>query len=1390
MSFDKETRNLLARTIAACRRRLVEDVTGQLRGTYGLHPDGTVLPLDKLTHLSPDQIAAASRLRDLLNHYAVGATDKVSDRNKAAYERMVLEISFTTLNRLAALRLCEERGLVAECVRRATASDGFRVFESISGGVLGGRYDTYQVFLECLFDELAVDLGVLFDRMTPQSTVFPTEQCMEDVLAELNKPELVHLWTEDETIGWVYQYFNPPEERKAMRDASQAPRNSRELAVRNQFFTPRYVVEFLTDNTLGRIWYEMRKGDTVLEDECRYLVRRPNEVFLAPGEAAPVESKGEINPSQEELLRQIVYIEHRSKKDPRDIKILDPACGSGHFLLYAFDLLERIYQEAWADPDSPESEATNHTMVEDFETLDELRRAVPKLIIEHNIHGIDIDPRCVQIAALALWLRAQKTWKNLHCKAIERPRIIKSNIVIAEPMPGDASMQREFAAGLRPQVLGQVLGIVFETMKLAGEAGALLKIEEEIANAIATAKRQWLEGSIEEQLSLLMEDEKADRKHSGTIDVSGVKDDEFWERAEDRILMALREYAERAAGDRTIRHRLFAEDAAMGFSFIDLCRKHYDVVLMNPPFGLVQSDVFGYLERVFPDTYIDIYAAFVCRGISWLARRGLVGSITSRSFITSRRLERWRRNQLISSIKLLVDLGGDVMDNAMIKSAASIFSRDSEAETSMIVVDVSRSTDRSAGIISGFSLDDSIDALQPARRYFPLRCKLATLPGARILYFLPASFIDSFVNLPRFEPSIGTVRKGLTTFDDFRFLRLKWEVPEMLTWSASRWEAFGKGGEYANFYTDIHLVVNRQDDGAELAEVNRQVNGQVAQSRQASSYYYRPGSQYSGRSQKGFSARAIPSGCVMNSGSPMVLSESCVSEHAILGWLNSRLIRAFIEMQSMDKGFPPGILKTLPWPDSTEEHFHLLESPTTIAYTNYRAICSLSETDPYFVLCCEFFDNSYSINDLHRLQLDRYRHRTDLIVEAQADLTRLVDGSYGIDSASLANEILERDVVSEITEPPIEAVELAQRLLSLFFGSAFGRWDARMASDLSIAPKLPGPFDPLPVCPPGMLVGSDGLPAETGQIVSREWLRARPSANTLPPWGSVRSPTIPDSEYPLRIAWDGILVDDPGFNDGQQHKNDIIRRVREVLDLLWKDKAHEIEQEACEILGVSDLRDYFRKPSGFFKDHLKRYSKSRRQAPIYWPLSTASGSYTLWLYYHRLTDQTLYAAVNSYVEPKIAEIEHGIARIESDLKTASGRDATRMNDRLSIAGAFLGELRDFREKLLRIAALPYKPNLNDGVIINSAPLNKLFRLKSWADDTLECWKKLEKGEYDWAHLAYTIWPDRVRKVCKKDRSIAIAHGLEDLCEIRMSTPKKRGRKAGKGVADAESTEGQ
>ncbi len=1372
MSFDKDTRNLLAKTVAACRRRLVEDVTDQLRGVFGLHPDGVVLPLEKLTHLSPDQHAAARRLRDLLDHYTVGGAGKDSDRRKGAYERMVQEVSFTVLNRLTALRLCEERGLVIECVRKGTTSAGFQIFERITGGALGGRYDTYRVFLECLFDELALDLGVLFDRMTPQSAVFPSERCMEDILAELNKTELTHLWTEDETIGWVYQYFNPPEERKAMREASQAPRNSRELAVRNQFFTPRYIVEFLTDNTLARIWYEMHKGDTGLKDECRCLMRRPNEVFLRPGEKAPAGKDDETGLSQEELFKRPVYIEHRPKKDPRDLRILDPACGSGHFLLYSFDLLERIYEEAWGDPESPKSEITGRTLQEDFETLDDLRRDTPKLIVEHNLHGIDIDPRAVQIAALALWLRAQKTWKNRGLKAPERPRIARSNIVTAEPMPGEEDMRREFTANLKPRVLGQIVEEVFERMKLAGEAGSLLKIEEEIKDALAAAKKQWEEQPKPVQMELFgVSAPVKPVQMELRFDVKGITDERFWEQAEDRILDALQEYAEQAENGRAARRKLFADDAARGFAFIDLCRKHYDVVLMNPPFGNPPIRSRAYLSSTYPELWADIYAAFVGRIAGIVVAGGRIGAITSRTFLALSSFGPLRDLLLDTvPVRYMVECGLGVLDEATVRAAFFVAERSSFVDSPIMFWDLRNSDDREVDLLS------AIGGTSSEHQYIVHPKAFRAIPGRSLAYWLPETlleflgngpYLDSQRIQPTSEKSSVHVAVGASTTDDLRFVRCYWEVcPNKI--SVNGWSRFAHATGFARYYSPTFALLKWFGDGRELMAIIDD-RGNIKPRLRCAEHFFEPGLVSPYISERGLGCSFLPP--------EHIVSNSCRAyfnipnnQDSLLAYLNSVLADLFVWALTPDRKHEAGIIASIPIPVMKEESE--LGSLARKCWTAVRNLRTVDEADPLHYISFKDFAERISIN---QEQYVRCQGRIDKNVVGQGATSEMINRAV---SESGAPHDLGDWVSGALDEDGattgLDQYVFFEAVLSHAVGACFGRWDVRIALDPSLAPTLPDPFDPLPVCPPGMLVGPDGLPVESNHIVSEEWLRARPDANTLPRDGSVKIPTIPDSGYPLRISWDGVLVDDPGFNGAQPHGDDIVHRVREVFDLFWKDKAHEIEQEACDILGVSDLRDCFRRPTGFFQDHLKRYSKSRRKAPIYWPLSTSSGSYTIWLYYHRLNEQTLYGAVNKYVEPKIAETERGIARIEHELKAASGRDATRLNDRLNEARVFLGELRDLREELLRIAALPYKPDLNDGVIINAAPFYKLFRLRSWAKDTEDCWKKLGKGDYDWAHLAYTMWPDRVREVCRTDRSIAIAHGLEGLCEAEAPESKEKG----------------
>ena len=295
MAFDQPTRNRLARFVGDARRLVADEFTQQFQSLYGIGSDGKITPPEQLGHLDETQQALAARLRERVDYLIRTHPDEPKPA-AAAVERLAREQAFTVLNRLAAVRMAEKRDIIVESVGRGYQARGFQVFSQVAGSGLGEIYARYRRYLFCLFDELAVDLGVLFDRHSPAGMLFPRESALLQLLELLNAPDLESLWTEDETIGWIYQYYNDPAERKKMREQSAAPRNSRELAVRNQFFTPRYVVEFLTDNTLGRLWYEMTKGRTRLKEQCRYLVRRPAEIFLpspetnfwhdVPGQAA------------------------------------------------------------------------------------------------------------------------------------------------------------------------------------------------------------------------------------------------------------------------------------------------------------------------------------------------------------------------------------------------------------------------------------------------------------------------------------------------------------------------------------------------------------------------------------------------------------------------------------------------------------------------------------------------------------------------------------------------------------------------------------------------------------------------------------------------------------------------------------------------------------------------------------------------------------------------------------------------------------------------------------------------------------------------------------------------------------------------------------------------
>src|SRR5262249_27806651 len=132
------------------------------------------------------------------------------------------DAAFTTLNRFVALKMLEARELVQECITKGEQASGYREFCGMApGGALLPNSAGYRLYIESLFDELSIEIKVLFDRRSPSSVLWPKRSTFERLLEILNDPELAKVWGAEEAIGWVYQYFNSKEERAAMRDVEQ-----------------------------------------------------------------------------------------------------------------------------------------------------------------------------------------------------------------------------------------------------------------------------------------------------------------------------------------------------------------------------------------------------------------------------------------------------------------------------------------------------------------------------------------------------------------------------------------------------------------------------------------------------------------------------------------------------------------------------------------------------------------------------------------------------------------------------------------------------------------------------------------------------------------------------------------------------------------------------------------------------------------------------------------------------------------------------------------------------------------------------------------------------------------------------------------------------------------
>ena len=359
-----------------------------------------------------------------------------------------------------------------------------------------------------------------------------------------------------------------------------------------------------------------------------------------------------------------------------------------------------------------------------------------------------------------------------------------------------------------------------------------------------------------------------------------------------------------------------------------------------------------------------------------------------------------------------------------------------------------------------------------------------------------------------------------------------------------------------------------------------------------------------------------------------------------------------------------------------------LEAITIDAIEAIRAWESTDETNPLFVrpfFIGENFNSENFAEETYQRVTSAARQASELVAERLA-----------ISFCDLPK------VDAENWKPNNSTEEDAARIFSYLVGVSFSRWNGGF-SPVDCSDEATNPFDPLPLTPPGAVTASQSAPNCAEER----------------------------SDNFQRI---GCLTD---HERGQL--SNFSATVRSNLIRIWGNRAEEVESALCRNLRAQDIESYIDKPNGFFAGHLKRYSSNRRKAPIYWPLSTTSGSYTIWVYSPSLTSQTLYTAINDFVEPKLKQVGADVTALRNK-GSARVRDDEKQFESLQSFELELIELRDTLRKL----APTYKPNHDDGVQITAAPLWPLFRHKPWQKVLKDTWGKLEKGDYDWAHLAHEL----------------------------------------------------
>lgn len=751
----------------------------------------------------------------------------------AAREHTLKQCVFTLFNRLAAIKLMERKELFPEVIRQRTENGGLsaahQAWLELHPEGRGMERDGLASFISDKFIELS-EFIPLYREDYPYS-LMPTADELNEVIRAMNDidedSDCNEAWQGDDILGWLYENFNTAEKEEFR--ASGAKTEYDKVSLQSQVYTPNWVVKFLVDNTLGKAYLEMYPDSRIdqpdMNGDRKYMIaNRPEKRVREP-------------------------------KDLKQLRLLDPACGSGNFLLYAFSMFYDLYMD----------------QVENY-GADYKPREIPAIIVENNLYGVDLDERAVQLTQIALLIKAWETGGRRAPKP-KHTGVVCSNFVL----PSYDEVRIHFGYDVGYQKYDEIARKIWTDLAEAHKFGSLVRVEEQL-NAITPD---------EDNHSLFSADS-----------INSLFDER------NKMKTQLRNLVLNYGNLNNNPYTLLKINEAM--TFLDVISFSYDVVVANPPY--TPSDKYGEELKAFIDENYaspvkareNLYSCFMLRLIELLDDDGYLAMICPQTFMFLDSFKTVREHILDSlafNVFVQFGFGGIFRESVDPVFFSAKKSRINESTVAFKYDNIFNNTkiklffnDLKALINTG-TINKNV--------YISNFKVFKDLKSHPFLFWLSSEFREIF-KLDLID-DFADVKQGIATGNNFKFCRFWWEV----SGSSQKYYPYAKGGKFNRWSGNLWLYVNWEPKSVEGIRRGGKLQNQL--------YYFREGITYSASGRGGYAFRYLPSQCLFDvGGSCIFLSDTKISIYYLLSLLNSKLCFYIADCLNPTANIQVGDLKRMP----------------------------------------------------------------------------------------------------------------------------------------------------------------------------------------------------------------------------------------------------------------------------------------------------------------------------------------------------------------------------------------------------------------------------------------------------------------------------------------------